>query len=224
MQPRSFCGARIVNSRSGAGRPTKAQAAAKTEALLDNARALFCARGYAGASIDEIADTLKWSKHTIYSRFASKLALLEAVVDRDVERFKRHMLDAAATSGDPVEALQAVARAYFSFSSSPSYSALYSAVMLEAASSSHLRQKLMVWAATSLEPLRRAIEAATPRSGWSVGTVEEASEILIDLLDGEANRLKWSGNFASAAAVERAFVRRWKVFNMAAVPQGRWQD
>ncbi|QEL23754.1 TetR/AcrR family transcriptional regulator [Bosea sp. F3-2] len=222
MQPAGFAGATIVNSRTGAGRPTKAQAAAKTEALLDIARALFCERGYAGASIDEIADTLKWSKHTVYNRFPNKLALLEAVVDRDVERFKRSMRDAGGASGDPIDALQSIARAYFGFSSSPSYSALYSAVALEAATSSHLRQKLMEWATTSLEPLRRAIEAATPRSGWNARTVEEACEILIDLLDGEANRLKWSGNFASAAAVEHAFARRWQVFALAVVPQGRW--
>jgi len=205
----------------GAGRPTKAQAAAKTEALLDTARALFCERGYAGATIDEIADALKWSKHTVYSRFPNKLALLEAIVDRDVVRFKRAMLDAGRASEDPIRALQSIARAYFGFSSSPSYSALYSAVTLEAATSSHLRRKLTEWATTSLEPLRRAIEAATPRSGWNTGTVEEACAILIDLLDGEANRLKWSGNFESTAEVERAFERRWRVFLLAAIAQQR---
>ncbi len=202
-----------------AGRPTKAQATAKTEALLDTARALFSARGYAGASIDEIADALKWSKHTVYKRFPNKLALLEAVVDRDVERFRQALLAAGEASEDPMCALQAIARAYFGFSASPDYSALYSAVTLEAATSPHLRRKLTEWATASLEPLRRVIAAATPASGWSTGSGEEACAILIDLLDGEANRLKWSGDFEIPAAVERAFGRRWQVFLLAAFPQ-----
>lgn len=202
-----------------AGRPTKAQATAKTEALLDTARALFSARGYAGASIDEIADALKWSKHTIYKRFPNKLALLEAVVDRDVERFRQAQLAAGEASEDPMCALRAIAHTYFGFSASPGYSALYSAVALEATTSPHLRRKLTQWATTSLEPLHRAMEAVTTNSGWNAATTEEASAILIDLLDGEANRLKWSGDFEHPAAVERAFGRRWQIFLLAALPQ-----
>lgn len=203
----------------GAGRPTKAHAAAKTEALLDTARSLFCERGYAGASIDEIAGVLKWSKHTVYSRFSNKLALLEAVVDRDVERFRRAMLDARGAPDEPMVSLKRIARAYFGFSVSPGYSALYAAVALEAARSSHLRRKLLEWAATSLKPLHEAIEAAKPQHGWRTETVEEVCAILIDLLDGEANRVKWSGESVNAAAVDRAFSRRWQIFLSAVLSQ-----
>jgi AcrR family transcriptional regulator len=208
-----------VNLRTGAGRPTKAQAATKTEALLDTARSLFCERGYAGASIDEIADALKWSKHTVYSRFPNKLALLEAVVDRDVERFRRAMLDASGSSEVAMVSLQAIARAYFGFSVSPGYSALYAAVALEAATSLHLRRKLTEWAAISLKPLHEAIEAATPCHGWRTEGIEEACAILVDLLDGEANRVKWSGESENAVAIERAFGRRWQVFLSAVLSQ-----
>lgn len=205
-----------VSIRTGAGRPTRAQAAAKTETLLDAARSLFCERGFAAASIDELASTLKWSKHTIYSRFANKLMLLEAVVGRDVVRFRQALGDAGAASEKPMDLLCAIARAYFGFSVSPGYSALYAAVALEAASSSHLQSRLSEWAATSLQPLHDAIRAAAPPGGWRARSDAETSAILIDLLDGEANRVKWSGNSGNAAAVERAFERRWQVF-LAAV-------
>lgn len=107
-----------MNERVG-GRPTKQQAAERTENLLDAARELFCARGFAGTSIDEIAAVLRSSKHTIYRRYASKLLLLEAVVDRDVSRFRRALLDAAVAETNPVAALRSMARAYFGFSASP---------------------------------------------------------------------------------------------------------
>lgn len=200
---------------SGAGRPTKAQAAAKTGTLLDTARALFCERGFAGATIDEIAARLGWSKHTIYNRYASKLVLLEAVVDRDVARF-RQALEAAGTAAvDPLESLRSMARAYFGFSVSPGYSALYAAVALEAATSAHLRRRLGEWASVSLEPLHAAIEAATPAVGWHV-PAGEVCAIVVDLLDGEANRVKWSDADDRPRPIELAFDRRWQIFRRAA--------
>jgi AcrR family transcriptional regulator len=74
-------------------------------------------------------------KHTIYHRYANKMAVLEAVVERDRTRF----IAALATSGEacdaPLDQLRAMARTYFGFSADPAYSALYAAIMLEAASS-----------------------------------------------------------------------------------------
>lgn len=201
--------------RSGGGRPTKAQAAAKTGTLLDTARALFCERGFAGATIDEIAARLGASKHTIYNRYASKLVLLEAVVDRDVARFRQALTEALAATVDPLDSLRSMARAYFGFSVSPGYSALYAAVALEAATSAHLRRRLGEWASVSLEPVREAIEAATPAEGWHV-PVDEVCAILVDLLDGEANRVKWSGADDRLSAIEPAFERRWQIFRRAA--------
>jgi AcrR family transcriptional regulator len=183
--------------------------------LLDTARALFCERGFAGATIDEIAARLGASKHTIYNRYASKLVLLEAVVDRDVARFRQALEDAGMAALDPLDSLQSMARAYFGFSVSPGYSALYAAVALEAATSAHLRRRLGEWASVSLEPVRAAIEAATPAEGWHV-PVDEVCAILVDLLDGEANRVKWSGAGDLPSAIEMAFERRWQSFRRAA--------
>jgi hypothetical protein len=103
-----------------------------------------------------------------------------------------------------------MALAYFTLSATPSYAALYAAIMLEAASSPDLRQRLMLWSGESLAPLRAAVAAATPPEGWRVE--EDVAALLIDLLDGEANRLKWAEGAADGATLEAHFRKRWRLF------------
>lgn len=195
--------------KKAGGRPTKAQAAARDEALLDAARRLFSERGYAATSIDEIAATLGWSKHTVYNRHAGKLPLLEAVVDRDVGRFIAALEDAGQGT-DPLASLRAMARTYFGFSASPAYAALYAAIALEAANSAYLRERLQAWAAAALKPMRDAIAQFAQLARWQEYGVDEACQLLIDLLDGEASRAKWDGIVADH--LEQRFERRWRIF------------
>ena len=67
--------------------------------------------------MDEIATAVGVTKHTIYRRYPSKAALLEAVVQRDIARFAGEMQansdQAAAEAGDPVEALKLATRHFF---------------------------------------------------------------------------------------------------------------
>ena len=205
-----------MSMRVAGGRPTKEQAAARTEALLDTARGLFCIKGFAETSIDEIAQVLRSSKHTIYRRYDSKLALLEAVVSRDVDRFQIALKNAGAVEQEPMTTIRAMARTYFDFGSSRAYSALYAAIALEAATSDNLRGRLRVWAAAALLPLRQAIVAAMPAQDWRNDNADEVCEILVDLLDGAANRAKWSEDTeADQAALSRVFAARWEVFRHA---------
>jgi AcrR family transcriptional regulator len=195
--------------KKAGGRPTKAQAAARDEALLDAARRLFSERGYAGTSIDQVAGTLGWSKHTVYNRHAGKLPLLEAVVDRDVGRFIAALEDAREGT-DPLASLRATARAYFAFSASPEYAALYAAIALEAANSAHLRERLQAWAAAALKPMRDAIAQVAQLGRSRSFDIEEACHLLIDLLDGEATRAKWDS--VAGEYLEQRFDRRWEIF------------
>src|SRR3712207_7334480 len=71
--------------RSVGGRPTKEQAAALDDLVLDGARSIFCQKGVSHSSLEEIASHLGVSKHTIYRRFPNKTALLDAVVQRRSE-------------------------------------------------------------------------------------------------------------------------------------------
>jgi AcrR family transcriptional regulator len=66
------------------GRPSKKLAGEVDERILDAARKVFVARGFEGASMDEIADAARAGKRTIYARYADKRALFKTVVTRDV--------------------------------------------------------------------------------------------------------------------------------------------
>jgi AcrR family transcriptional regulator len=54
--------------------------------IVDGARRHFFAHGFRGVSMDDLSAELGMSKKTLYSRFDTKLHLLEAVID---EQFRR---------------------------------------------------------------------------------------------------------------------------------------
>ena len=71
--------------RGRPGRPPRELAGEVDERILDAARSVFLARGFDGASIDEIAQVARAGKPTIYARFNGKEALYAAVVTRNVK-------------------------------------------------------------------------------------------------------------------------------------------
>jgi AcrR family transcriptional regulator len=66
------------------GRPPKRLAGEVEERILAAARTVFLARGFEGASIEEIAEAARSGKPTIYARFPDKEALFTAVVMQSV--------------------------------------------------------------------------------------------------------------------------------------------
>jgi AcrR family transcriptional regulator len=84
------------------GRPPKKLAGQVDERILDAARQVFLDRGFEGASIEEIADTARSGKPTIYARFPNKEALFAAVVMRSILS-RIDELKAEVPSGDTIE-------------------------------------------------------------------------------------------------------------------------
>jgi AcrR family transcriptional regulator len=72
-------------------------------ALLDEATALFAARGYAATSLEDVASASRVTRGAVYHHFAGKQALFEAVLDRQEERAMAEVA-AAATAADPWDA------------------------------------------------------------------------------------------------------------------------
>lgn len=73
-------------TRRGAGRPTREQAEARSEELLDTALDLFLEHGFELATIDMIAERMNMTKRTVYAKFPDKAALFMASVQRAIER------------------------------------------------------------------------------------------------------------------------------------------
>lgn len=207
--------------RRAGGRPSKGEANAIDTRLLDGARAAFARSGIANTSVEEIAADLGMSKHTIYRRYPNKTVLLEAVVSRDLVRFRSALSEAAAERTDPAEALHNAARSYFSFGTSREYSAFYLSVSAEAAISRSIREKLAMWSATALEPLRDAIVSAQTAHALRPGDPASICSILVDLLEGANNRVRLGTADASDERASRLlFDERWDVF-IAAMAPGR---
>lgn len=62
------------------GRPTAAQAAAITQAILGTARTLFLEQGFETTTMEAIAKQAGIPRSTLYKRYPDKLSILEAVV------------------------------------------------------------------------------------------------------------------------------------------------
>ncbi|MBK9081673.1 MAG: TetR/AcrR family transcriptional regulator [Rhizobiales bacterium] len=66
---------------------------AKRRQILDGARAVFMARGFDGASMNDVAREAGVSKGTLYVYFASKEALFEALIRQDKQTQAERLCD-----------------------------------------------------------------------------------------------------------------------------------
>jgi TetR/AcrR family transcriptional regulator, repressor for uid operon len=112
---------------------------ARSEAILDAAQEVFIHKGFALATMQDIASACGMSAGNLYRYFPSKAAVIAGLVERDrndvAEKFAR-----LAHAPDQVEGFEAVAREYFK---------------QEAARKAPLT--LEIWAAASRMPEIRAI-------------------------------------------------------------------
>lgn len=72
--------------RGGPGRLSAEEAAKLPDRLLDAAFKLFSERGYGDTSMEQIARLAGASTKTLYARYPDKATVLQAVVDRIIER------------------------------------------------------------------------------------------------------------------------------------------
>jgi AcrR family transcriptional regulator len=98
-----------MTARSRRGRPSKKDAEALTEKVLDVASMLFLEQGYAGTSMDAIAAQASVGKHTLYRRFPDKSALFAAVMMRGADGIEA--VAASQPGSTPLEKLRALAEA-----------------------------------------------------------------------------------------------------------------
>lgn len=82
----------------------------KKSQILDVASEWFLAHGYAGTSISAMARESGISKESIYRYFASKEALLEAVIEKELEFYGRELESAHAVEIGLVDLREALIR------------------------------------------------------------------------------------------------------------------
>lgn len=110
----------VRKARSATSR--RAQYSASTQrALVEVARDLFSAQGYAGTSLDEIVAGARVTKGALYHHFSGKQALFEAVFERVEEDAAKTIRKAIKGTRDPWEQVNAGLRSFFEIARSAEY-------------------------------------------------------------------------------------------------------
>jgi AcrR family transcriptional regulator len=89
------------------------RSARKHAAILEAAQSVFLAKGYAGATMDEVAALAAVSKQTVYKHFADKKQLFTAVITGEISATETRTLEtvaALAESDDLANDLRRFAR------------------------------------------------------------------------------------------------------------------
>jgi len=88
---------------------------ARREEILSAARRIFSERGFAGATLDEIAVAAEFGKGTIYNYFSSKEELFVSVILSGMGRFRQFVEEAVAAKSSSTEKIEAFVDASFEF-------------------------------------------------------------------------------------------------------------
>jgi AcrR family transcriptional regulator len=87
----------------------------RMEQTLEVARALFAERGYAAATMDEVAAEVGVTKPLLYNYFGNKESLYIACMERAGDALSATIAASVASAEDPNEALRAGGHAFFAF-------------------------------------------------------------------------------------------------------------
>ena len=120
----------------------KAKLAARREEILDAAWHVFIEKGYARATMHEVAARARASKETLYSWFESKAALFETLLKSRIQTVGATLAAEAGPTFEPEKVLYVIARDLLRFISTPGNMALYRAVAADAASFPELQKVL----------------------------------------------------------------------------------
>lgn len=81
----------------------------RRDAILDSVKAVFAAKGFEGASMQDLARGAGMSAGNLYRYFPSKSALVEALVEREIDCVRVALAEVIAAA-DPLTAFRALAR------------------------------------------------------------------------------------------------------------------
>jgi TetR/AcrR family transcriptional regulator, mexJK operon transcriptional repressor len=121
-----------TSSARHGGRPTRDEAAALGDKILDAGTELFLSEGFGTTSIEAVARKARISKRTFYSRFHDKAALYRAVVQRLLERWLPQFEAAFERSAPLATVLERSARQMLTLALSPEALALRRLLVAEA--------------------------------------------------------------------------------------------
>ena len=197
------------------GRPTLEAASALHERLLGCALTMLCERGIGGLAMDALAQKAAVTKRTIYRHFENKLALVEAVVEREILRVETAMLPADGAPPSPLFALEEWARHYFVFTLDPAVQRFGVFLSFERLNDADLANRLQAWTRRATERPDALIVEAQAAGEVVAGEPHLLTLLLMDLLQGPNTRMTFNSPVASVMgglSETTFFASRWAAF------------
>jgi AcrR family transcriptional regulator len=143
--------------------------------LLDSARRLFAADGYAATNLDEVVGAAGVTKGALYHHFGGKRDLFRAVFEREQERLVAQVLEAATRESDPWVAFYEGCRAFLEAVLDPEVQRL---VLLDAPSALGWDAMREIESRYSLALIRRGLEQAVAEGRLRKRPVEPLARML----------------------------------------------
>ncbi|USU06009.1 TetR/AcrR family transcriptional regulator [Sphingomonadaceae bacterium OTU29MARTA1] len=198
-----------------AGRPSREEAQAIEVMILDRTIDALRDARYATLSIDALAQDIGVTKQTIYRRFPSKDALIDAAIQHKMAQLHAFASDTAGTAPEPVEGLRAFARHLFAMLLKPENMGLAIFINHASLTDAEFARRQRHWHAMLMAPMTCAIVRAQQRELLRSGDAEQMAHMLFDLLSGPVNRLRASLDphlALDGLCEDRAFAARFDAF------------
>lgn len=174
---------------------------ATRSALIDAARKLFAAQGFAATPIEEIVARAGVTRGALYHHFRDKEELFRAVVEA-VQESLMEGVSRAARGGDPWQRLLAGCRAFLGACLEPE---IQQVALRDAPAVLGWRRWREVDAKFGLALLRRGLEAAVAEGQIRAGPIDPLAHLLLGAL-GEGALL--IAHAADPRSVQRSVIRQ----------------
>ncbi len=205
----------IAATQRRAGRPSREEAEAIETLILDRTIDALRDARYATLSIDALAQDIGVTKQTIYRRFPSKDALIDAAIRHKMDELHAFARNAAEDTPEPIEALRTFARHLFAMLLKPENMGLAIFINHASLTDAGFAVRQRDWHAMLMAPMTCAIGLAQRRGLLVAGSAEQMAHLLFDLLSGPVNRLRASLEWDVALdglCEDRAFASRFDAF------------
>jgi TetR/AcrR family transcriptional regulator, mexJK operon transcriptional repressor len=196
------------------GRPTRDEAKALIDHVVEVADALFIDKGYGATSMARVASRARVGKQTLYRRFSDKADLFREVIRRRIDTTVVSA-DDSVVSRDPLDELKKLGRAALENALNPELVRLYRVVIAEAVLFPELARAASDYLGSNLKD--RCIDAIRKAQATQMckpGDPEALAHCFLWSLIGEAflNGLSGQGRLAGEDDRDAHLELVWRVF------------
>ena len=208
-------------ARPSAGRPTREQAEARHEELLDRALDHFLDQGFEQATIEAIAAAVGMTKRTVYARYPDKAALFHAAVSRAIARLAVPEERIAATDcGDLEQTLRNIARLRIDLVATPQGLKLQRIINTESYRFPDIFTDVYEFGALpTIKFLARLLKRETAAGTLAIADPAMAANVFMSMAVSGPVRMIVSGNPLSEAEIDKRVAFAVRLFLDGAKPR-----